>query len=140
VTAKPEFAPRRGADHILVAIVFAALMLALPTTVKLAAALGADVQTSLARRLTMVLFGLFVVYTGNAMPKMLTPLSRQSCDAARVQAFQRFAGRVWVATGLLYTGIWIALPIPVANPLATMVLVLGTVAVAARLLRVRRGA
>jgi hypothetical protein len=138
VTAKPGFAQRRAADHIAGAIIFAALLLALPASVKLASALGADVDASLARRLTMVLFGLFFVYIGNATPKMLTPLSQQACDPARIQGFQRFAGWVWVATGLLFAAVWTALSVAVAKPLGTLVLAFGTLAVAVRLVRMRR--
>jgi hypothetical protein len=139
VTAKPAFASRHAGDHLVSALIFAAVMLALPASVKLASALGVDVDVAIGRRLTMIVFGLFFAYTGNAMPKMVTPLSQMSCDPARVQAFQRFAGWVWVLTGLFYAGVWILAPIPVANPLSTLALVFGIVAVVARLIRLRRG-
>lgn len=86
----------------------------------------------------MILLGLFFVYTGNAMPKMLTPLSALQCDPARVQAMQRFAAWTWVLMGFAYSTVWAVVPRNAAKPLATLIVLFGTLSVFARVLRLWR--
>ena len=59
-----------------------ALMLAVSLSIKLVQALGAAGDSDLSQRLTMVILGVFFMFTGNAMPKMLTPLSVMQCNGA----------------------------------------------------------
>jgi hypothetical protein len=118
------------------AIVVGALGLAFATSV-----LDGAGSHDRSQRATMVFWGLFFVVTGNALPKMLTPLPALQCAAAKVQAFQRFAGWAWVLMGLAFVAIALALPMDSAKPASQLLLVGGTLAVAtrlARLLLVRR--
>ncbi len=131
-------AQRRAGDAIRHAIVFAGLMLAIPLIMRLATALGVIHDADLSRRTTMVLMGAFIAFTGNAMPKTLTPLSALQCDAARVQAFQRFAGWTWVLTGVGYAIVWLVLPLDLAKPVSVVLLMSGMLVVAVQLLRLRR--
>ena len=137
-------AARRGAEPWLRAatslrsgIVFACGMLAVSLAVKLAAALGLVPGPDLGRRATMVILGAFLVFTGNALPKTLTPLSALACDGSRTQAFQRFAGWTWVLTGLAFALAWLVLPVAAAKPVSVSVLVGGMLMVAAQLVRLR---
>ena len=61
----------------------------------------------------MVILGAFIVATGNALPKTLTPLSVLRCDPApaRAQALHRFAGWAWVLTSPALSVAWLALPV-----------------------------
>jgi hypothetical protein len=131
-------AQRRAGDAIREAIVFAGLMLAIPLSAALAVRLGVIHDTDLSKRMTMVLVGAFFAFTGNAMPKTLTPLSALQCDAARVQAFQRFAGWTWVLTGLGFAIAYLVLPLDVAKPISMVLLMTGMLLVAVQLLRLRR--
>ena len=131
-------AQRRAGDAIRHAVVFAGLMLAIPLSMRLGTALGVLHDADLSRRTTMVLMGAFIAFTGNAMPKTLTPLSALQCDAAKVQAFQRFAGWTWVLTGVAYAIIWLVMPLGLAKPVSVVLLMTGMLAVAVQLLRLRR--
>ena len=131
-------AGRRAADSIRHAIVFAALMMAVPLSVGLAVRLGVIQDADISKRMTMVLMGAFFAFTGNAMPKTLTPLSQLQCDAAKVQAFQRLAGWTWVLTGLGYAIVWLVVPLDLANPVSMVLLMSGMLVVALQLLRLRR--
>ena len=131
-------AQRRAGDAIRHAIVFAGLMLAIPLSMRLGTALGVIHDADLSRRTTMVLMGAFIAFTGNAMPKTLTPLSALQCDPARVQAFQRFAGWTWVLTGVGYAIAWLVLPLVLAKPVSLVLLMGGMLVVAVQLLRLRR--
>lgn len=131
-------AQRRAGDAIRHAIVFAGLMLAIPLSMRLGTALGVIHDADLSRRTTMVLMGAFIAFTGNAMPKTLTPLSALQCDPARVQAFQRFAGWTWVLTGVGYAIAWLVLPLVLAKPVSLVLLMTGMLVVAVQLLRLRR--
>ena len=61
-----------------------------------------------------------LAYTGNRMPKTLTPLDRLSCDPARAQAFQRLSGLIWLLAGLTFAAAWIVLPLGAAAPLSML--------------------
>lgn len=120
--------PRDAAgDSIRGAVVFAALMLIIPLGTRLAANLGLPPHADTGRRLTMILMGAFLAFTGNTIPKTLTPLSALRCDPARAQALQRLLGWTWVLTGLGFSLAWIVLPPAVANPVSDVVLVAGMI-------------
>jgi hypothetical protein len=135
---------RRGAgspaDPITVrsAIVWATLIIAVSLAVKLVQALDAIDDPDASKRLTMVALGAFFVFTGNAMPKMLTPLSVLRCDGARTQAIQRFAGWTFVLTGLAFATAWLVLPPDVAEPVSVGFIVCAGLAVTTQVIRVRR--
>lgn len=131
-------ARRRAGDSIRQAVVFAGLMLAIPLGARFAVELGLIHDADFSKRLTMVLVGAFFAFTGNAMPKTLTPLAQLQCDAARVQAFQRFAGWAWVLTGLGFAIAYLVLPLDLAKAVSMVILMTGMLLVAVQLLRLRR--
>jgi hypothetical protein len=135
--SKSGASSRRGADGITGGIVFAGLMLASSLGLKLATALGAPGRSDLAQRMLMVILGAFFTFTGNALPKTLTPLAAK-CDGARVQAFQRFAGWTWVLTGLTFATAWLVLPVDLAQPVSLVLLLGGMLIIVTQLIRVRR--
>jgi hypothetical protein len=135
--AGSEAARRRG-DSIRNGIVFAGLILVISLGMKLATALGAIQDADLARRATMVILGGFLAFTGNTMPKTHTPLSALQCDAARAQAFQRFAGWSWVLTGLALAVVWLVLPLDLAKPVSLVLLMSSMLMIVAEVVRLRR--
>jgi uncharacterized membrane protein len=58
-------------------------------------------------RITMALSGLVVAYFGNAIPKAVF-------RSTRAAALQRFAGWVFVVTGLVYAAAWLFTPLAIA--------------------------
>lgn len=63
-----------------------------------------------------VLAGLFLVVTGNQLPKMLTRLADTPCDPAAIQAMRRTNGWVMVLAGLTLAVLYLALPPHLAMP------------------------
>lgn len=124
------------------AVVLAALMLMAGLSENVAAGLGlggAEAFDQIAERGAMVLTGVFLAFTGNAMPKMLTPLSAASCcDPVKAQAFQRFVGWVWALSGLSFAIAWLALPLDIANPVAMACIIAAMVITATAMVRLRR--
>jgi hypothetical protein len=131
-------ARRRASDEIRNGIVFAGLIMVIPLSAKLAAAFGFIADGELSKRVTMGILGAFLVFTGNAIPKTLTPLSALQCDPARVQAFQRFSGWAWVLTGLGYALAWLTLPLDLAKPVSVAVMMAGMVVILTQIVRLRR--
>jgi hypothetical protein len=131
-------AGRYAAQFIRNGVIFAALIMAVSLSVKLARALDTLDDTSLSQRLTMIILGAVFVFYGNAMPKMLTPLSVLRCDGASVQAFQRFTGWTWVLTGLAFAVVWLVLPPDVAEPVSVATMVGGALVVMGRVVGLRR--
>jgi hypothetical protein len=129
---------RRGVAFIGHGIVFAALMLAVSMSLRLAAALGASDERTLSQRLTMVILGAFFVFIGNAMPKILTPLSALRCDVARASALQRLMGWTWVLTGLAFAVSWLVLRPDIAEPVSVAIILGGGLLVATRVFRLWR--
>jgi len=86
----------------------------------------------------MVLLGAFFVFTGNALPKMITPLSTLRCDAAKAQALQRFSAWAWVIAGLGFAYVWLVLPVKVAEPVSVVVLLGATLLIAVHTVRACR--
>ena len=125
----------RSVASVTSAVVFGALMMVIPLAMTLAHAYGVVDDPDSGQRATMILIGAYLAATGNAMPRMLAPVSSIQGDVARVQAFQRVAAWTWVICGLGFATAWLALPIVAAGPVST-----GLVAVAmvVQLLRLRR--
>jgi hypothetical protein len=128
---------RRSAESITVGIVFAGLMLASSLGLKLATALGAAGRSDLAQRMLMITLGAFFTFTGNALPKTLTPLTA-GCDGARVQAFYRLAGWTWVLTGLTFAIAWLVLPVYLAQPVSFALLLGGMLIIVTQIVRLHR--
>jgi len=136
--ATGEAARGRAADGIRTAIVFACPILATALGAKLAARHGLIQSADLSWRATMAIIAAFIVFTGNAIPKTLSPLPAHERDAARVQSLQRFAGWTWVLTGLVLAIASLALPIHLAEMLSFILLPGAILIVAAQLVRLRR--
>jgi len=136
--ASQEGGRRRTNDILAGAVGFAALVLVIPLSGKLAYALGAIEDGDLAKRLSMVVVGALLVAVGNAMPKMLPPPSSIACDGAKAQALRRLSGWTWVLTGLAYVVLWLVLSVDMAAAVSTMVVLVGMVAVATQMFRLWR--
>lgn len=132
-----ESARGHAGDTIRSAVVFAGLTMVISLGMKLAFNLGAFPDGDLSRRAAMVLSGAFLMFIGNAMPKMLTPLSALRCDAARVQAFQRIGGWTWVLTGLGIAFVWLALPVDLAKPVSVGLILCGMLVIVGQIVRLR---
>ena len=132
-----EAAGLRAEAAITDAIVFAGVILAITLSVKLATTLGVINDTDLSRRMTMVVMGIFIAFTGNSVPKTLTPLSALQCDPDKVQAFQRLAAWMWVLTGLAYAIVWLVLPIALAKPVSIAVMMSGMLVIVTQIVRLR---
>jgi hypothetical protein len=111
-------------------VITASLMIVLSLLMTLGSAFGAPRNPELALRATMIVLGLYYVFSGNAMPKMLTPLAAMRGDPAVVQSARRFAGWTWVITGLAFSAIWLFVPTGLATPISVAIL-LGGAAIAA---------
>ena len=134
----PSSGPGRDAtDAVRRGILFAALIVATALGARLAYALGAIADADVSRRLPMVLIGIYFVFTGNALPKTLTPLSALRCDPARVQTVQRRAGWTWVLSGLTVAGVWLTLPLDPAKALSMAAIGAGVLVVLATIVSVR---
>ena len=129
----------RSVASVAGAVVFGALMMIIPLALTLAHAYGlVDDPDSGMRRTTMIMIGAYLAVTGNAMPRMLPPISSMQCDGARVQAFQRLAGWTWVLCGLGFVTAWLALPIDAAEPVSTALVVAAMIVTIVQLLRLRK--
>lgn len=117
---------------------FAGLMLVASWGLKQLAAAGVIDDPLFPQRVSMAILGAMLAFMGNAVPKTLTPMASTRCDPAKVQELQRFAGYTWVVTGLIFSLAWLFLPKPAAQPLSVMVLLVGTAAVAVRVVGRKR--
>jgi uncharacterized membrane protein len=126
---------RQAADSLAAGTFFAGLMMVVPLSMSLIKMLGGIDTTEVSQRTTMAVVGLWFVFTGNLLPKTLTPLAARRCDGAGMQAAQRAAGWAWVLTGLAYSAIWIWAPLALAKPLSMSVLVIGTLTGASQFIR-----
>ena len=97
-------------------------------------ALGDELE----QRIMGVLFGVIFLLYGNAAPKRPIALQDAGCSPERAQSHARFAGRMFVLTGLAYTVIWAFAPIEWALPVALAVLVSGVIVVMASALSLYR--
>jgi hypothetical protein len=105
---------------------------------RVANAYGVAIDHEVRTRVVSAMFGLIVAWSGNMVPKTLTPLARLRCDPARYQARQRRAGWAFVLAGLGWSVSWLILPMPIALPVAMLLLMFGTVAGVVPLTPVRR--
>ena len=128
----------RSVASVTGAVVFGALMMIIPLALTLAHAYGVVDDPDGGRRTTMIILGAYLAVTGNAMPRMLPPMSSMQCDGARVQAFQRLAGWTWVLCGLGFATAWLALPIDAAEPVSTALVVTAMIVTIVQLLRLRK--
>lgn len=134
----PNSAPSDAANSIRRGIVFGGLILAISLGLKLAGSPGAVDHADFSKRAVMAIMGVFLMSIGNAMPKTFTPRSALRCDAAKAQAFHRFAGWTWVLTGLVFATAWLVLPIHWASLATFVVLPCGMLIIAAQLVRLAR--
>lgn len=72
-------------------------------------------------RLVIGANGLLIAWFGNRMPKAFVP-------GARARQVTRFAGWVFVLSGVVYAGLWAVAPIPVAVAAGTGVVLAGMAA------------
>jgi hypothetical protein len=98
---------------------FAGLIILVAGGAKLAAAYGI-VGGDWPERALMATIGVFLMVTGNAIPKTLAPLSSYSPDVAAVQRLQRQAGWAFTIAGAGLAIGWVALPEPLANLLTLL--------------------
>lgn len=129
----------RNFASVIDGVVFGSLMMIIPLAVKLAQAYGFVDDPDSGRRATMITFGVYFAAFGNTLPRMLPPVASMSCNGARVQAFQRFAGWTWVLCGLGFATAWLALPIDTAHPVSMALMVGAMTVTVVQLLRLRAG-
>ncbi len=122
---------------IVHALGFAALMLGVSLAAKLAFMVGWVEDAELSQRLAMVVFGAFYVFTGNLLPKTLTPLASLRCSAAATQSLHRLIGWTQVLTGLTMALAWIVLPTDTAQTITIVAIVGGLLIVFAQIVRLR---
>ena len=137
-SARDDGAPPRSARGIRSGIVFAGLMMACSLGANLAGSLGEVDGKTLSWRALMAILGAFLVFTGNTIPKTLSPMPASPEDAARVQSLQRFAGWTWVLAGLVLSIAWLVLPVRVADPVTSFVVPLAMLLSFTMLVRLRR--
>ncbi len=125
----PAPAGGRVRDDLRVAITIAALLLAIPLSVKLATRAGWMRSGDFSDRSLMILLAAFIVLTGNSIPKRI-PL--RVTRRANAQAFYRFAGWTWVLAGLVFGLAWVLLPVPMATAATFVLMPLAIVLVAVR--------
>jgi hypothetical protein len=130
-----ESARGRAGELIRSAVILAGLSMVVALGAKLASFLGVLQGAELSQRTSMVVLGLIIVFAGNAVPKMLTPISSLRCDPARAQALRRITGWTWVLSGLAYAIAWMVLPVAQAEPVSMLLLMGGVLINAAVLLR-----
>lgn len=123
---------------IVHALGFAALMLGVSLAAKLAFMVGWVDDAELSQRLAMVVFGAFYVFTGNLLPKTLTPLASLRCSAASMQSLHRLMGWTQVLTGLTMAVAWIALPTDTAQTISIVAIIGGLLIVLSQIVRLRR--
>ncbi len=137
-SAEAEAAQQRFRDSLRSGILFAGLMVLFSLSWRLATALGAAGDPDLGRRATMAVGGIFLVFTGNGIPKTLTRWSGLQDDAGRIQAFQRFAGWTWVLAGLALAITWLVLPVELAGTLTLVLMPAAMLLIGVQVVRLRR--
>ncbi len=100
-------------------LIYAGLIIVVAGGAKVAAARGL-VGSDWPGRAMMAVVGVFLMATGNAIPKTLMPLSACSCDPATLQQLQRRAGWTFALAGAALAIGWLALPEPLANLLTLL--------------------
>ena len=104
--------------EILVALVWAGIMLPLALAAKYAHAHGYISSDTTLRIVAMN--GLYIAYLGNSLPKTVVPYAwaRQS---------RRFSGWILVLSGLVFAGLWAFAPIPAAEVFGTGAVLVGVI-------------
>ena len=120
------------------AVAWGAAIMVAALAVNLAQASGVLTDAEIGARLTMAIIGASLAASGNALPRMLPPVSAMGDQATRVQAFQRLAGRIWVAAGLGFAAAWLVLPIDLATPASVAVVACAMAVTVAQLLPLRK--
>ena len=110
------------------AIAVASATVAVAVGLRVANAYGMAIDHETRTRIVTAMFGLVVVWSGNMMPKTLTPLAQLRCDPAHYQARVRRAGWAFVLAGLGWSLSWLLLSMPAAMPMAMLLLMFGTLA------------
>jgi hypothetical protein len=128
----------RNVASVTSAVVFGALMMVIPLAVTLAHAYGIAHDPDSGQRATMIVFGAYLAVFGNSLPRMLPPVSSMQCNGARLQAFQRLAGWMWVLCGLGFATAWLLLPIDAAETASTVLVAAAMIVTIVQLLRLRK--
>jgi hypothetical protein len=118
-------------DTVSLAVAVSSLVVALPLAARLADTLGwiePSAAHAMATRWTNVVSGGYLVFRGNHLPKVLTPLSELRCDPAVLDMLKRRTGWLIVLAGFAYSVLWLALPTRLALPVGAAVIVAGVVA------------
>jgi len=115
--------------------IFAALMIIVPLAIAVATRLGWVDNADLGARISFSLTGVFLMMSGNAIPKQLASLAGP--DPARVQSFRRFAGWTWVLTGFALIVAWLTLPLATAIASTFVIIPLGMGLIAFRCVSAR---
>ena len=133
-----DAASARSFASVTGAVVWGALIMVVALALTLAQAYGVVNDPDSGRRITMAIIGASLAASGNALPRMLPPVSFLQDNAARVQAFQRLSGWTWVLGGLGFATAWLALPIDAAGPVSVAVVAAAFVVTIVQLLRLRK--
>jgi hypothetical protein len=132
-----DTASARSLASVTGAVAWGALIMVVALALTLAQAYGVVNDPDSGRRITMAVIGASLAASGNALPRMLPPMSSMQDNAARVQAFQRLAGWTWVFGGLGFATAWLALPIDAVLPVSAGVVAAAMIVTIAQLLRLR---
>jgi hypothetical protein len=138
VITNPIRNSERDADQLRTGLIFAALMLAIPLGARLVAMLGGADVVDVAKRITMAMIGVYLMFTGNALPKSLIPLAGLRNDPIGAQIFRRFAGWTWTLTGLALAATWLLLTPARAGNVTLFIVPLGMLLIAVRRLTLPR--
>lgn len=122
---------------IVHALGFGALILFVSLAAKLAFMVGWVDDPDLSQRLAMVVFGAFYIFTGNLLPKTLTPLASLRCSGAATQSLHRVVGWTQVISGLTMVLAWITLPTDTAQTITVVATLGGVLIMGAHVVRLR---
>jgi hypothetical protein len=128
----------RSFASVIGSVTWGALIMVVALALSFAQAFGVVNDPDSGRRITMALIGTAWAASGNALPRMLPPLSTMQHDAARIQAFQRLTGWTIVLGGLGFATAWVVLPIDAAVLASVAIVVATIVATIVQLLRLRK--
>jgi hypothetical protein len=123
--------------EIRVGLICAALMLAIPLGAKLAARSGHWDAGEFQQRTLMAIAGIFIVLSGNTIPKRITSVACRGADEAQTLAFYRFAGWTWVLAGLALGLVWVLAPLAAADTATLLILPTAIALIAVRWLGLR---
>jgi hypothetical protein len=113
---------------VAVAVIVASMVVAMPLGARLAEALGLigpPLAQAISTRWANVLVGGYLVFKGNRLPKILTPLADAPFEAASFDALRRRTGWIVVLAGFAYTVLWLAAPAAVAEPVGLALIAAG---------------